>query len=71
MAAARTGAGLLAAMDTRALIGQAKGILAERYKITWVQAFGLLVDSSQAMNRKLRDIAEHLVTTGELLRPPR
>jgi hypothetical protein len=43
----------------------------ERYKITGIQAFGLLVASSQAVNRKLRDIAEHLVATGELLTPSR
>lgn len=67
MAAARTQAGLLTALDTREMIGQAKGILMERYKITGVQAFGLLIASSQAVNRKLRDVAEHLVTTGELL----
>ena len=71
MAAARTQAGLLTALDTREMIGQAKGILMERYKITGVQAFGLLVASSQSMNRKLRAIAEHLVATGELLRPSR
>jgi GAF domain-containing protein len=71
MIAARREAGLLTAIDTRDLIGQAKGILIERYKITGVEAFGLLVASSQAVNRKLRDIAEHLVVTGELLRPSR
>ena len=71
MTAARTEAGLLTALDSREMIGQAKGILMERYKVTGVQAFGLLVASSQAVNRKLRDIAEHLVATGELLTPPR
>jgi AmiR/NasT family two-component response regulator len=71
MAAVRTQGALLIALDTREMIGQAKGILMERYKITGVQAFGLLVASSQAMNRKLRDIAGHLVATGELLTPPR
>ena len=71
MTAARTEAGLLAAVDTRDLIGQAKGILIERYKIPGVEAFGLLVASSQAVNRKLRDVAEHLVATGELLTPSR
>jgi GAF domain-containing protein len=65
----RTEAGLLTALDSRDLIGQAKGILIERYKITGVQAFGLLVASSQAVNRKLRDVAHHLVATGELLTP--
>jgi transcriptional regulator with GAF, ATPase, and Fis domain len=71
MTAARTEAGLLTALDSREMIGQAKGILMERYKITGVQAFALLVASSQAVNRKLRDIAWHLVATGELLTPPR
>lgn len=71
MAAARTETGLLTAMDSREMIGQAKGILMERYKITAVEAFGLLVASSQAVNRKLRDVAEHLVATGELLTPAR
>jgi putative methionine-R-sulfoxide reductase with GAF domain len=71
MTAARTRAGLLTAVDTRDLIGQAKGILIERYKIPGVEAFGLLVASSQAVNRKLRDVAEHLVATGELLTPSR
>jgi len=70
MAAARTHSGLLTAMGNRDLVGQAKGILIERYKITGVEAFGLLVASSQAVNRKLRDVAEHLVATGELLTPP-
>ena len=42
MAAARTEAALLTALDSREMIGQAKGILMERYKITGVQAFGLL-----------------------------
>jgi len=69
MTAARTQRGLLVAMDSRDLIGQAKGILIERYKITGMEAFGLLVVSSQAVNRKLRDVAEHLVATGELLTP--
>lgn len=71
MAAARTQAGLLTALDSREMIGAAKGILIERYKITGVQAFGLLVASSQAVNRKLRDVAGHLVATGELLTPSR
>jgi putative methionine-R-sulfoxide reductase with GAF domain len=71
MTTARTHEGLLTAMDSRDLIGQAKGILIERYKVTAVEAFGLLVASSQAVNRKLRDVAEHLVATGEILTPSR
>jgi ANTAR domain-containing protein/GAF domain-containing protein len=54
MTAARTKAGLLAAMGTRDLIGQAKGILMERHKISEVVAFELLVGMSQALNRAAR-----------------
>jgi AmiR/NasT family two-component response regulator len=57
------------AMNTRDLIGQAKGILMERYKIDGERAFDVLDRTSQHTNRKLRDIAEHLATTGELLSP--
>jgi len=57
---------LIQAMATRDLIGQAKGILMERHKITGEQAFALLVGASQRTNVKLRDVAEHLVTSGEL-----
>jgi len=53
-------------METRDLIGQAKGILMERYKITGNQAFSLLIRASQNTNMKLRDIADHLTATGEL-----
>ena len=67
--ASREVAGLRMAMDTRDLIGQAKGILMERYKIDGGRAFDVLVRTSQHTNRKLRDIAEHLATTGELLSP--
>lgn len=58
-------------MDTRDLIGQAKGILIERYQITGDQAFSVLVRTSQDLNRKLRDVADELVRTGELAGRPR
>jgi GAF domain-containing protein len=64
--ASREVTGLRIAMDTRDVIGQAKGILMERYKIDRRRAFDLLVRTSGDTNRKLRDIAEHLATTGEL-----
>ncbi|MDG4832808.1 GAF and ANTAR domain-containing protein [Solwaraspora sp. WMMD1047] len=57
---------LTEAVRTRDLIGQAKGILMERYKLTGEQAFALLVRGSQQTNVKLRDLAEHLVHSGEL-----
>jgi GAF domain-containing protein len=59
---------LQAAMVFRSVIEQAKGILMERNKVTPDQAFRLLVESSMATNRKVRDIADTLVTTGELVR---
>jgi GAF domain-containing protein len=67
--ASRKVTGLRMAMNTRDLIGQAKGILMERYKIDGERAFDVLDRTSQHTNRKLRDIAEHLATTGELLSP--
>ncbi|MEU4447670.1 GAF and ANTAR domain-containing protein [Actinosynnema sp. NPDC023926] len=56
------------AVLTRDLIGQAKGILMERHKLTADQAFAVLVRASQQTNAKLRDLAERLTRTGEL--PP-
>jgi len=57
---------MVAGLATRDLIGQAKGILMERYKIDAQRAFTLLVQASQHNNRKLRDVAEELATTGRL-----
>ena len=52
------------AVDNRDLIGQAKGILMERYRLTADQAFQALSRVSQQTNRKLVDIAEELTQTG-------
>jgi len=57
--------GLRTALDNRDVIGQAKGILMERYKLSAQQAFLLLVRSSQSHNVKLRDLADQLANTGE------
>jgi GAF domain-containing protein len=57
---------LQVAMESRAVIEQAKGILMERHKLTADQAFQFLAHASMSANRKLRDIADHLVTTGEV-----
>jgi GAF domain-containing protein len=54
------------AMDFRSVIEQAKGILMERHKVTADEAFHLLAEASMHVNRKLRDVAEQLVLTGEL-----
>jgi GAF domain-containing protein len=54
------------AVSSRDLIGQAKGILMERYRLTGDQAFALLVGASSRTNRRLLDIAEELCSTGDL-----
>ena len=58
--------GMRAAMATRAVIEQAKGILMERHKFTEDQAFTELTRASQHSNIKLRDVADQLVHTGAL-----
>ncbi|WP_448624823.1 ANTAR domain-containing protein [Geodermatophilus sp. URMC 64] len=57
---------LQAALDSRAVNDQAKGILMERHKVTADQAFRLLAHASMTTNTKVRDVADHLVRTGEL-----
>ncbi|SHN50120.1 GAF domain-containing protein [Geodermatophilus obscurus] len=57
------------AMESRAVIDQAKGMLIERYKLTPDAAFQLLARVSMTSNQKLRDIADELVRTGELRLP--
>lgn len=57
--------GLHAALATREVIGQAQGILMERERISADEAFNTLRRASQHLNRKLRDVAQDLVDTGE------
>ncbi|MBV8985281.1 MAG: ANTAR domain-containing protein [Acidimicrobiia bacterium] len=57
--------GLEEALLSRDVIGQAKGILMERHHLTPEQAFEQLRDTSQKVNRKVRDIAAELAQTGE------
>ncbi len=49
------------AMETRAVIEQAKGVLMAQRRVGEEQAFEILRDASQRYNRKLRDIAEGIV----------
>ena len=51
------------AMETRAVIEQAKGILVAQQHCTPEQAFELLTRLSQSTHRKLRDCAADLVTS--------
>ena len=69
MKAAITEAGLERAIETRDLIGQAKGIIMEREKLTADEAFARLRELSQARNRRVSDLAETIVTSGELPEP--
>ena len=57
---------LAAALDSRAVIDQAKGILMERFKLTPDQAFQALTRVSMETNTKVRDIAVRFVASGDL-----
>ena len=58
------------ALLSRDVIGQAKGILMERFKITADEAFHLLVQASQHHNIRVAELASQLADTGEWLDPP-
>ncbi|CCG02636.1 GAF and ANTAR domain-containing protein [Blastococcus saxobsidens] len=71
LAGAEHESNLRAGLSNRDVIGQAKGILMERHRITADQAFGVLTRVSQEMNRKLVDIARELTDTGAVPRADR
>ena len=52
-------------MVSHNLIGQAQGILMERYKVTAERAFAVLSRVSQETNVKVRDVAQRLIDTRE------
>ena len=54
------------AIDARNLIGQAQGMLMQRYGLTAEKAFALLRRYSQHHNIKLTVLAEQLTSTGQL-----
>jgi GAF domain-containing protein len=56
------------ALESRAVIDQAKGILMERYKLTADMAFQTLARVSMQTNTRVRDVADTLVRTGVLPR---
>ncbi|MEV8378807.1 GAF and ANTAR domain-containing protein [Kribbella sp. NPDC056861] len=66
VASTQTEASLNEAIDVRKEVGQAVGRLMERYKIDPLQAFTLLKQHSQNGNRRLRDVAGHVLETGQL-----
>jgi hypothetical protein len=55
-----------AALDNRDRIGQARGVLIAFHKITGDGAFELLRRTSQNLNIRLSDVADHVVLTGQL-----
>ena len=66
LANARQEASLWQAIDARKLVGQAQGILMERFGMDGDQAFAVLRRYSQDNNIKLRDVAERLIDTRKL-----
>ena len=61
--ASRQGEQLQSALTTRDRIGQAKGIIMERYDIDDVAAFDMLKRLSQDSNVRLADIAQRVIDT--------
>jgi GAF domain-containing protein len=68
LANARHEATLAQAVDARKLVGQAMGILMERYDLDGDRAFTVLRRYSQDTNTKLRDVALQLINTRKLPR---
>ncbi|MGW6280292.1 ANTAR domain-containing protein [Kribbella sp. NPDC055071] len=66
VASARREASLAQAVDARKLVGQAMGILMERYDVDGDRAFAILKRYSQDTNTKLRDVAQQLIDTRKL-----
>lgn len=63
---AMTEAGMERTIESRDIIGQAKGILMERRQVGAADAFDVLRALSRDGNIPVRDIAEQIVTTGEI-----
>ena len=61
LSAGRRDQQLREAVASRDLIGQAKGILMQRHRISGDEAFATLVQASQDTNMKLREVAGHVV----------
>jgi GAF domain-containing protein len=70
LATARHEENMAQAVDARKLIGQAMGMLMERFDMDADRAFAVLRRYSQDHNRKLRDVALELIETRRLPRYP-
>ena len=67
LARSRSEQHLWRAVDARHIIGQAQGILMERFSLRSEQAFSMLKRHSQDHNIRIRDVALHLLSTGQML----
>ena|ERR1700690_3022494 len=61
---------LQAALNSRVVIEQAKGKLAERHGLDMDQAFTLLRDHARNTNQRLTDLARHLINSAAADIPP-
>jgi GAF domain-containing protein len=61
---------LQAALNSRVVIEQAKGKLAERLSMDMDQSFGMLRDYARNSNQRLTDVARNFVTSGAADFPP-
>lgn len=66
VASARHEQTMAQAVDARKLVGQAMGILMERFDVDGDRAFAILKRYSQDTNTKLRDVAQQLIDTRKL-----
>ena len=66
LSSSRREANLERALETRDLIGQAKGILIAHQHMTANEAFDALRRASQHLHLKLHDVADRVVFTGEI-----
>jgi GAF domain-containing protein len=66
VASARHDETMTTAVDARKLVGQAMGILMERFDVNSDRAFAILQRYSQDNNIKLRDVAQQLIDTRKL-----
>jgi GAF domain-containing protein len=57
---------LMEALETRSVIGQAQGILMQRFKISSATAFALLRRHSMDNNTRVRDLADYIIETRDL-----
>ena len=66
MKGALTVAGLETVISSRDVIGQAKGIIMARHRVTADMAFDLLRSTSQLRNQPVRELAREIAETGQV-----